>query len=120
VLDHIAKPRIREGGLEPWKTNILHLAERPNVYCKLSGMVTEADWLMWSLNQLRPYFEHVLAAFGPSSLMFGSDWPVLTLAADYAKWLKTVEEWLGALSGPEACAIRYGNAIRVYQLQIEA
>jgi L-fuconolactonase len=118
VLDHIGKPRIREGGLEPWKTNILHLAERPNVCCKLSGMVTEADWSMWSLDQLRPYFEHVLAAFGPSRLMFGSDWPVLTLAADYAKWLKTVEAWLSTLSEPEAGAIRYGNAIRVYQLQI--
>lgn len=119
VLDHIAKPRIREGALEPWKSNLLHLAEHPNVYCKLSGMITEADWSKWSPGQLEPYFDHVLSAFGPSRLMFGSDWPVLTVASSYTRWLQTVEKWLSKLSDSEASAIRYGNAIRVYQLQIE-
>lgn len=119
ALDHIAKPRIGEGVLEPWASNILRLAERPNVYCKLSGMVTEADWSTWSPDQLRPCFEHVLAAFGPSRLMFGSDWPVLTLAASYTRWLETVEAWLRGLSESEASTIRYGNAVRFYQLRME-
>ncbi len=116
VLDHIAKPRIRDGVLEPWKTNLLHLAERPNVYGKLSGIVTEADWLTWSADQLKPYFEQVLAAFGPSRLMFGSDWPVLTVATSYSRWMGTVDKWLSELSASEAGAIRHDTAVDVYRL----
>lgn len=116
VLDHIAKPRIRDGAFEPWKSNILRLSKRQNVYCKLSGMVTEAEWSTWSEEQLKPYFEHVLAAFGPSRMMFGSDWPVLTVAASYARWMETVDQWLEKLSDTEASAIRHDNAVRVYQL----
>lgn len=118
VLDHIAKPQIRDGTLEPWKSNIRDLAKRRNVYCKLSGMVTEATWSTWSSEQLRPYFEHVLEAFGPSRLMFGSDWPVVTVAASYGRWIETVEEWLGGLSTSEASAIRRDTAVRVYKLNI--
>lgn len=116
VLDHIAKPRIRENTLEPWKSNIRLLAERQNVYCKLSGMVTEATWSTWDPEQLRPYFEHVLDVFGPSRIMFGSDWPVLTLAASYDRWMETVEKWLGRLSDSEAGAIRRDTVVRVYEL----
>ena len=80
VLDHIAKPRIKEGLLTPWQSNISQLAQRPNVYCKVSGMVTEADWGAWTENQLIPYFDTVFSAFGPKRLMFGSDWPMCLLA----------------------------------------
>jgi L-fuconolactonase len=83
ILDHIAKPRIRNGVLSPWKENIQALAKRDNVYCKLSGMVTEARWNSWTRDDLAPFFEVVLSAFGPRRLMFGSDWPVLTLASSY-------------------------------------
>ncbi len=83
ILDHIAKPRIKDGILEPWKSNISELARRQNVYCKLSGMVTEANWSTWTENDLQPYFDVALEAFGPRRLMFGSDWPVLLVAGTY-------------------------------------
>lgn len=118
VLDHIAKPRIREHVREPWMSNIRLLAERQNVYCKLSGMVTEAAWSTWSREHLRPYVEHVLEIFGPSRLMFGSDWPVVTLASSYGRWMNTVEEWLGQLTESEARAIRYDTASQVYGLNL--
>jgi L-fuconolactonase len=76
ILDHIAKPRIGAGELDPWRRNIAELARRGNVYCKISGMVTEADPRDWTVEQLRPYFDIVLGAFGPDRVMFGSDWPV--------------------------------------------
>ena len=88
VLDHVAKPRIKENVFEPWNRNIRELARRPNVFCKLSGMVTEADWIGWSEDQLRPYVHAVLEAFGPRRLMFGSDWPVCLVASSYAGWME--------------------------------
>jgi L-fuconolactonase len=116
ILDHIAKPRIGEGIFEPWKTNIALLAERPHVYCKLSGMATEAAWNNWSSEQLKPYFDHVLEVFEPSRIMFGSDWPVLNLAGSYVAWVQIVDQWLSELSETEANAIRRDTAIRVYRL----
>ena len=80
VLDHLAKPRVKEHAVEPWRTNIQRLAERENVFCKLSGLVTEADWSGWTEEQLSAYLETVLEAFGPRRVMFGTDWPVCLLA----------------------------------------
>ena len=117
VLDHVAKPRIKEAVIEPWRKNILDLAKRANVYCKLSGMVTEADWTKWSLADLRPYFETVLEAFGPSRLMFGSDWPVCLLATSYQKWIETVEDFIGKSSATERSQIFGGVAAQVYSLE---
>ena len=116
VLDHIAKPRIREGILSPWKENIQALAKRDNVYCKLSGMVTEARWDSWTRDDLVPFFEIVLSAFGPERLMFGSDWPVLTLASSYKKWSDTVRSLIGGLSTDEQELVSSGSAIEAYRL----
>ena len=117
VLDHIAKPAIRAGELEPWATDLRELARRPNVSCKISGMVTEADPAHWTVTQLTPYFEVVLEAFRPERLMIGTDWPVLTAACDYATWWRTVETWITPLSLNEQAQILGGTATRVYQLQ---
>jgi L-fuconolactonase len=116
VLDHIAKPRIRERELEPWKTNIRELARRENVYCKVSGLVTEADWANWSLADLRPYLDVVLDAFGARRLMAGSDWPVCLLAATPRKWFATVQEFIRPLSLAEQEMILGAVATQVYSL----
>jgi len=116
VLDHIAKPRIKDNVLEPWRANIRRLAERPHVYCKLSGMVTEADWQNWTTEQLTPYFDTVLQAFGPRRLMFGSDWPVCLLAASYQKWVRTVAGAIAKLSADEQARIWGGTAVEAYGL----
>jgi len=116
VLDHIAKPDIKANAFAPWDTAIRDLARRPNVTCKLSGMVTEADWHTWSPQQLKPYFDTVLDAFGPARLMFGSDWPVLTLASTYARWVETVATWIAPLSPTERASIEGETATRVYHL----
>ncbi len=116
VLDHLAKPRIADGTLQPWSTHLRALAERDHVYCKLSGMVTEAHRDRWTVDDLRPYVEAALEAFGPSRLLFGSDWPVCTVAAEYARWMETAEELLLGCSAAERAAIFGGNAARVYQL----
>jgi len=116
VVDHIAKPRIATSELEPWAKNIRELARRPHVACKLSGMVTEADVRTWTPEQLRPYFEVVLEAFGPDRLLFGSDWPVCLAGVGYADWKTTVASALSALSATEHSAVFGGNARRIYGL----
>lgn len=116
VVDHIAKPKIRAGELSPWQKNLAELARRENVYCKISGMATEADWTAWTQEQLRPYFDAVLQAFGPSRLMFGSDWPVLTLAGSYQRWVETFRWFIADLSPHEQEQIGRGTAIRAYRL----
>jgi L-fuconolactonase len=116
VVDHIAKPRIREGILSPWKENLVELGRRENVYCKLSGMVTEAAWHQWSLAQLRPYFDAALTAFGPDRLMFGSDWPVLTVAGSYRQWVETFLALIAELSTDEQEQICAATARRAYRL----
>lgn len=116
VLDHIAKPDIAGGQFAPWSASLRALALRENVVCKVSGMVTEADWNHWTADSLRPYFETVLDAFGPSRLMFGSDWPVLTLACTYQQWSQTVAHWLAPLSAAERAEIEGGVAARTYGL----
>jgi L-fuconolactonase len=116
VLDHIAKPSIRTGELSAWSTAIRELARRPNVSCKLSGMVTEADWTHWSPDTLEPYFQVVLEAFRPQRLMIGTDWPVLTVGCTYGDWWRTVEHWTRALTATERADILGQTAIRVYSL----
>lgn len=114
VLDHVAKPRIKTNELEPWRTHIRELALRPNVFCKVSGMVTEADYTQWTPTQLQPYFDVVLEAFGPRRLMFGSDWPVCLVACGYARWRDTVESWSAHLSADDREQIFGGTAARAY------
>ena len=116
VLDHLSKPPIASGELEPWATDVRALAAHENVVCKLSGMVTEADWAGWSVADLRPYAETVLEAFGAERVMFGSDWPVCTVAASYGQVLAAAEELTAGLSGPERAAIFGGTARRIYTL----
>jgi L-fuconolactonase len=115
VVDHIAKPRIREGKMDPWRTQLGELARHENVYCKLSGMVTEADWGTWTTAVLRPYFDVVLDAFGPRRLMAGSDWPVCLLSS-YSRWWATVQDFVSQLSEADRDAILGTNAIEVYRL----
>ena len=116
VLDHIAKPRIKEGLLAPWQSNISQLAQRPNVYCKVSGMVTEADWGAWTENQLIPYFDTVFSAFGPKRLMFGSDWPMCLLATPYGRWFRLVEKYVARLSDTEQERFWDGTVVEAYGL----
>jgi L-fucono-1,5-lactonase len=114
VLDHLGKPDIRGGAFEPWRRDIMALAALPHVCCKLSGLVTEADWRTWTAAQLRPYLDTALEAFGPSRLMFGSDWPVCTVAASYAQVVALVRDAIGDYSADEQARILGGTAADVY------
>ena len=116
VVDHIAKPRIRDGWLSPWQTYVVQLADRPNVYCKISGMATEADWGRWTEQDLEPYFDTVLSAFGPQRLMFGSDWPICLLATTYCRWVETVERYVSRLTESEQERFWSGTAKEAYRL----
>ena len=116
VLDHLAKPLIAAQDLEPWRANIRELAQRPHLCCKLSGMVTEANFKHWTIDHLRPYVATVLEAFGPRRLMFGSDWPVCTVAASYGRWHSTVATLLAELSRDEQATIFGNTAINFYGL----
>lgn len=117
VLDHIAKPKIKANELEPWATNIKELAKRENVYCKISGMVTEADYKTWSEEQLKPYFDIVIDAFMPKRLMIGSDWPVCLVATEYQKWINIVLQQISSCSQEEQEAIMHLNAEQVYKIK---
>jgi L-fuconolactonase len=117
ILDHIAKPRIKERILSPWDRNMRELAKRQNVYCKLSGMVTEADLEHWTPQDLQPYIDVVLAAFGPRRIMYGSDWPVLLRAGDYARWFGTVNNAIANLSKAEQARIMGETAAEAYGLR---
>jgi L-fuconolactonase len=114
ILDHVAKPRIKDKILSPWDRNMRELAKRQNVYCKLSGMVTEADPQRWKPADLQPYFDVVLSAFGPRRLMYGSDWPVMLLAGDYARWYGAVTNAIAKLSKAEQDRIMGGTAAEAY------
>jgi L-fuconolactonase len=116
ILDHLAKPFIRQQQLEPWRSALIELARRPNVYCKLSGLATEAAWECWTAADLKPYLDVALEAFTPGRLMFGSDWPVCTLATSYQRWIQTVRTWLEALGETEQARILAGTALEVYRL----
>ena len=114
VLDHIAKPPIAEGNMEPWTSQIGSLAKNENVSCKLSGMVTEAKWRGWKPTDFRPYLDVVLEAFGAERLMIGSDWPVCLLSAEYGEAVGLVTEFIKTLSLPEQAAILGGTCAKVY------
>lgn len=114
ILDHIGKPSIKEGLIEPWKKGITKLAENPNVFCKLSGMVTEASWTGWKPSDFEPYMNTIMEAFSSERLMIGSDWPVCTLAGKYEAVINIVEEFCSKLSLDEKTNILGNNAARVY------
>jgi L-fuconolactonase len=116
VLDHLAKPMIKVRRLDNWEANFRKAASYPNVYCKLSGMVTEADWSGWKPADLKPYVEVALSAFGPARCMFGSDWPVCELAAAYGDVCATLRELLGFLSESEKAQIFGETAMSFYRL----
>lgn len=114
VLDHIAKPPIKAGMLSPWREQLRELAQSPNVLCKVSGMVTEADMKAWQPADIRPYLDVVFAAFGEDRLMFGSDWPVCLLASDYARVFALVRDYIAPLSTEAQAKVLGGNAERFY------
>lgn len=114
VVDHIAKPAIREGRTDPWAADLRRLAAFPNVVCKVSGMNTEADWKRWKREDFRPYLDSVFDAFGPPRIMYGSDWPVCTVAGSYADAAGIVSDYVGRLSRDEQEAVWGGTARRVY------
>jgi L-fuconolactonase len=116
VLDHCAKPPVAAGALEPWAGAIRRLAAQDNVVCKLSGLVTEADWASWRVADLEPYVAVVLEAFGPRRLAFGSDWPVCLLAAPYDRVLAAARDLTGALSAAERAEVFAGTARRTYRI----
>ena len=116
VLDHIAKPPIRFGKREPWARDLKRLAEFPNVYCKISGLVTEAKWDAWKAQDFEPYLDIVLNAFGPQRLMIGSDWPVCTLAADYKSVIRLELDYIARLSSDEQTAILETNPVEFYSM----
>uniref|UniRef100_UPI0032171970 amidohydrolase family protein n=1 Tax=uncultured Draconibacterium sp. TaxID=1573823 RepID=UPI0032171970 len=117
ILNHIAKPRIKENVMQPWADQIKQLAKRENVSCKISGVVTEADYTSWSAEQLVPYFNVVLEAFGARRLMFGSDWPVCLVATEYKNWLDVVSRVVDNFSENEKALFYHENAIRLYQIK---
>ena len=116
VLDHVAKPRIGDQVIEPWKTQMFDMAKRENVYCKLSGMATEADWQSWTKEDLWPYIEIALEAFGPARMMLGSDWPVARLAVEYGDWINLCRESISSLSETERALVEGGVAAQAYDL----
>jgi L-fuconolactonase len=117
VIDHLAKPRIKVHRLDDWLPDFRAAAHFPNIFCKLSGMVTEADWSSWSPEDLRPYVQVALDVFGPDRLMFGSDWPVRELVGSYAQVHAALVEALGPISESERSAIFGGTAARFYHVE---
>lgn len=116
VLDHVAKPLIAAGALEPWAARMKDLGRRENVWCKLSGMVTEADWKAWTPATLKPYLDVAVEAFGPARLMAGSDWPVCLVATGYAQWFDLLRTYFASFSEHERARVFGGTAIEVYGL----
>lgn len=116
VVDHLAKPYIRTGQVEPWATQIRVMAQAPQVYCKVSGLITEADWRHWTPDDLRPYLDVVFDAFGPARLMFGSDWPVCLLAGRYDQVWSLMANYLQRYSPDEQAGVWGENAHRFYRV----
>jgi L-fuconolactonase len=117
VLDHLGKPDIRGGGYAAWRRDFDRIARFPNVWCKLSGLVTEADWRAWTPGQLRPYLDAAFEAFGPARLMVGSDWPVCTVAASYGDVMRVVLDALAEYSEDERARVLGGTARDVWNLR---
>jgi L-fuconolactonase len=116
VLDHIGKPNIKAHLLDPWRAELRELAQMENVWCKLSGLATEADQAKWTATDLRPYIDHVMECFGAERVMFGGDWPVSTQATDFPRWVATVDEALRGRSVEELKAVYVRNAEAFYRL----
>jgi L-fuconolactonase len=116
VLDHLGKPAIAAGKLQPWAADLAALAGQPNVTVKLSGLVTEASWTTWTAEQLAPYARVALDSFGPKRMMFGSDWPVSRLATTYPRWLDTARALTADLDPAEQSAVFSGTAATIYRL----
>lgn len=114
VLDHIAKPFIKAGVIEPWATQLRRLAQLPNVHCKVSGMLTEADHQAWKPEQFRPYLDVVFEAFGPTRLMYGSDWPVCLFAGSYEQSFRLVDDYARGLTDHERAGLFGGNTAAFY------
>ena len=119
ILDHCGKPAIRDGRLDPWRQHIRELAALPNVACKISGLVTEADPARQGAKDLQPYVKHALDCFGFDRVLFGGDWPVLTLAGDYSGWLETVVAAVPCASGADLRKLFQTNAEKAYHVQSE-
>lgn len=118
ILDHIAKPAIKSGDILSWKKNIKEIAQADNMLCKISGMVTEADWHTWSAEDLKPYLDVIFENFSTEKIVFGSDWPVCNLAAAYGKVVKTIENYISELTATEQDQIWFQNAAAFYKLDI--
>lgn len=116
VIDHLAKPRIKDQEIGDWKKEIQNVARFENVYCKISGMVTEADWKNWKQDDFIPYIDAVIEAFGPHRIMYGSDWPVCLVAASYGQMLGIVQEYFSSFSETEQELFFGKNAIKFYSL----
>ncbi|PLS04879.1 amidohydrolase family protein [Neobacillus cucumis] len=120
VIDHIAKPDIKTGTIEPWKGQIKEIANYPNIYCKLSGMVTEANHQNWKVEEFIPYVQHIVKEFGVNRVMFGSDWPVCLLAASYDEVYNLLKQTLPQnLTEAEEESIFGGNALKFYKLELD-
>jgi L-fucono-1,5-lactonase len=120
VVDHMAKPAIARGQIDDWSRGLSEMAARPNVWCKLSGLVTEADWTSWRAEELKPYLDSALEAFGPQRMMFGSDWPVCLLAASYDQVLEAFEQLLVDVDEENKRRIFSENAIEFYRIEQRA
>ena len=118
MIDHLAKPVIKNADMDGWKDHFIAAAKCPNVYCKLSGMVTEADWENWKPVDLKPYVELALEHFGPQRCMFGSDWPVCELAATYEEVFDALVACIGGLSDSEKSHVLGHTAIKFHRLQV--
>ena len=118
VIDHIAKPLIKDGIVSPWKEDIAALAKFPNVYCKLSGMVTEADWNTWKPENIRPYLDVIMEAFGTERILIGSDWPVCLVAGKYSEVMQVVTDYISTFTEKEQDLMLGGNAAKAYKLPL--
>jgi L-fuconolactonase len=116
VLDHLAKPPIKSGAIDAWARGIRELASFPNVFAKLSGLVTEADWEKWTAADIRPYLDVAFESFGPGRLMIGSDWPVCTVAASYERTMDVVKDYLAGYSEEERAGVLGGNGAKFWRL----
>lgn len=116
ILDHIGKPNIKDRILDPWRAEIRQLGAFPNVICKVSGMVTEADHQSWTAADLRPYLEHVVEVFGEDRIAFGGDWPVAYQASPYRRWVDTLDQLTTGLSPTAKRKLWAENARRFYRL----
>jgi L-fuconolactonase len=116
VLDHCANPDIAHQKIDEWRILIKELAQHPHVYCKLSGLLTEAKWKAWSVNEFYPYLDTVFEAFGTDRLMFGSDWPAILLSGMYVQWKSLLENYMAEYNGEDREKVFGTNAVQFYDL----